>query len=63
MADNDWQQRADRNYQRIKAYYLSKGRTEQQWQDVSQNPQKFNWVWRAMLRLPAGDEPPPVEMR
>jgi len=60
---DDWQQRADANYQRIKAFYLSKGRTELQWQAVSQHPQKFNRVWRAMLRLPAGDEPPPLEMR
>lgn len=59
----DWQQRADRNYQRIKAFYLSKGRTEQQWHAVSQNPQKFNRVWRAFLRLPAGDGPPPKEKR
>lgn len=59
----DWRQRAERNYRRIKAFYLGKGRTEQQWQAVSRNPQKFNRVWRAMLRLPAGDMPPAKEYR
>ena len=59
----NWQQRAEQTYQRIKAYYLSRGRTEQQWQAISQHPQKFNRVWRAMLRLPKGDMPPPKEYR
>lgn len=55
----DWQQRAERNYRRIEAFYLSKGRSEEQWQAVSQHPAKFNRVWRVMLRCPAGDSPPP----
>jgi hypothetical protein len=59
----NWQQRAERNYNRIKRFYMSKGKTEQQWQAVSQNPQKFNRVWRALCRLPPGDMPPPEVYR
>ncbi|WAR43624.1 hypothetical protein [Methylomonas rapida] len=59
----NWQARADRKYQRIKQFYLSRGRTEEQWQAIAANPQKFNRVWRAMLHLPADDKPPPKECR
>lgn len=58
-----WQAKAARNHQRIKRFYLDKGRTEQQWLDVSADLQKFNLVWWAMLRLPASDMPPPVGFR
>jgi hypothetical protein len=58
-----WQHNAARTYQRIKAFYLSQGRTEQQWQAVSADLQQFNRVWRAMLRLPIADSPPPREKR
>lgn len=56
-----WQARADRNYQRIKAHYESRGGTK--WHEVTADPRFFNRVWRNMLRLPAGDEPPPLEKR
>lgn len=56
-------QRAAQIHQQIKQYYLSNGRTEQQWQAVSADPQKFNKVWRSMLRLPVNDKPPPKEYR
>ena len=56
-----WQQRAERNYQRIKTYYESRGGTK--WHDVSADPRFFNRVWRAMLRLPKSDDPPPIERR
>lgn len=59
----NWQARAERNYQRIKQFYLSRGRTEEQWQAVSANLQQFNRVWRAMLRQPPDDKPPPKEYR
>lgn len=57
----DWQQRAERNYQAIKAFYLK--RNGKDWSAVSADPQLFNRVWRMMLRCPAGDMPPPVKMR
>ncbi|MCQ8182195.1 hypothetical protein NP603_13820 [Methylomonas sp. SURF-1] len=60
MAD-DWRQRADRNYQRIKAFYEGRGGTK--WSEVTADPRVFNRVWRRMLRLPAGDDPPPKEYR
>jgi len=55
--------RARKRYQAIKNFYLSRGRTEQQWQAVSADHHKFNQVWRKMLRLPAGDLPPPEAYR
>ncbi|QSB03440.1 hypothetical protein JWZ98_11185 [Methylomonas sp. EFPC1] len=58
---NNWQARVDSNYQRIKAYYEGRGGTR--WQDVTADPRFFNRVWRNMLRLPKGDNPPPKEYR
>jgi len=55
--------RVRKRHQAIKQFYLSWGRTEQQWQAVSAAPHKFNQVWRKMLRLPAGDMPPPEAYR
>lgn len=46
----------------IKEYYLSLGRTEQQWQVVSTNPAKFNLVWRRSLKL-KGEGVPPKNLR
>lgn len=54
---------AEANYQRIKRYYLSRGRTEAQWLEVAKDPRKFNRVWRALLRLPPSNDPPPAEWR
>jgi len=48
-------------HQAIKDHYLSKGKTEQQWAVVNQNPALFNRVWRNMLRLPDDTAPPTVE--
>lgn len=56
-----WQQRAERNYQRIKSYYESRGGTR--WDEVAADPRLFSRVWRAMLGLPKGDTPPPAEYR
>lgn len=56
-----WQQRAERNYQRIKAYYESRGGTR--WHDVTADPRFFNRVWRNILRLPKNDMPPPKQFR
>ncbi|MCF7964003.1 MAG: hypothetical protein K9L79_00520 [Methylobacter tundripaludum] len=53
----DWQQRAKRTYQAIKAYYLKHNGKD--WSKVSADPRLFNRVWRRMLKLPAGDMPPP----
>ena len=55
MAEN-WQQRAERNYQRIKAFYEKRGGTK--WADVSASPLLFNRVWNAMLGLKKSDLPP-----
>jgi hypothetical protein len=60
---NYWQYQADKNYQAIKSYYLSKSRTNEQWQAVTKNPHLFNRVWRSMLKLPINDMPPPKEYR
>lgn len=60
MAD-DWRQRADRNYQRIKAFYESKGGTK--WSEVTADPRLFNRVWRHMLGLERTGDPPPVGCR
>ena len=57
----DWQARADRNYQRIKTFYESRGGTK--WHEVSADPRPFNRVWRNMLRLPKDDTPPPAAYR
>lgn len=58
---NNWQPRAEKNYQAIKAYYLRKN--GQNWPVVAADPRLFNRVWRRMLRLPDGDMPPPKEKR
>lgn len=58
-----WQQRAARNYERIRQFYIDKGHTQTQWLAVSADVHNFNRVWRAMLRLPAGDMPPPEALR
>ncbi|HEY8037147.1 MAG TPA: hypothetical protein VIF37_16315 [Methylobacter sp.] len=47
----------------IKSYYLKKGKTEADWQEVCADPRKFNRVWREMLQLPPGDMPPPEAFR
>lgn len=60
MADA-WQLRAEQTYQRIKAFYESKGGTK--WDEVSADPRLFNRVWRHMLGLPKSDDPPPLEFR
>jgi hypothetical protein len=57
----DWKTRAENNYQRIKAFYESRGGT--QWHKVTADPRFFNRVWRAMLKLPKGDMPPPADRR
>lgn len=49
-------------YEAIKTFYLSKGRTEAQWRVVSQDPRKFNLVWRRALRL-RGEGAPPSHLR
>ena len=46
----------------IKQYYLNLGRTEEQWQEVSMNPAKFNLIWRRALKL-KGDGVPPENFR
>lgn len=56
-----WQAKAYRNYQRIKAFYESRGGTK--WHEVTADPRFFNRVWRHMLGLPKGDNPPPKEYR
>ena len=58
-----WQRRVQRHYEQIHDFYLRLGRTEQQWQLVTQDPHKFNRVWRLMLRLPPANTPPPKEFR
>ncbi|MDO8941522.1 MAG: hypothetical protein Q7U98_20375 [Methylicorpusculum sp.] len=52
---------AAENYRRIKAYYEARGGTK--WHEVSADPRLFNRVWRALLRLPKSDEPPPQDRR
>ncbi|MCL7420855.1 MAG: hypothetical protein M8364_08135 [Methylobacter sp.] len=47
----------------IRGYFLKRGNTEQEWRAVSADPRKFNLIWRQMLRLPPGDEPPPEPFR
>jgi hypothetical protein len=49
-------------YEEIKAYYLRQGRTAEQWQEVTQDPVKFNLVWRRALGL-RGEGLPPPELR
>lgn len=55
--------RAKKRHATIRDYYLKHNRTEQQWQAVTADHHKFNQVWRKMLRLPAGDTPPPEAYR
>jgi hypothetical protein len=47
----------------IRDYFLSSGKTEQEWWAVSADPREFNKIWREMLRLPPGDKPPPEPFR
>lgn len=63
MSDDFRLRQAARNHAAVKQHYLNKGRTEQQWQAVSNDPQKFNRVWRSLLRLPLNDQPPPESYR
>lgn len=49
-------------HQAIKQFYLSKGKTEAQWKAVSNDPAKFNIVWRRALRL-SGEGVPPEHLR
>lgn len=58
-----WRIKAARTYRAIKRFYLQHGRTEEQWQAITADPRKFNRVWRAMLRLPSSDMPPPKGVR
>lgn len=58
-----WQIKVAQNYRAIKRFYLQHGRTEEQWQAIAADPRKFNRVWRAMLRLPPSDMPPPQGVR
>ena len=46
----------------IKQYYTGLGRTEDQWQEVTKDPEKFNIVWRRALKL-SGDGVPPENFR
>lgn len=57
----DWRQRAERTHRAVKAFYLK--RNGKDWSVVAADPHLFNRVWRMMLRLPAGDLPPPKEFR
>jgi hypothetical protein len=50
-------------HQCIRNYYLKYIGDEAKWQAITQDPRQFNEVWRKMLRLPAGDMPPPPEFR
>jgi hypothetical protein len=48
----------------IRAHYLAlPGRDEAGWDAVRGDPRKFNRVWRHLLRLPPGDDPPALEHR
>lgn len=57
MSANNWA----RTHQAIKAYYENMG--GKKWHEVSADHRFFNRVWRAMLRLPKSDNPPPVAYR
>lgn len=50
---------------RIRAFYLSlPGRNHVGWREVVKtDPIKYNRVWRAMLGLPAGEEPPEKQVK
>jgi len=55
--------RARMRHAAIRGYFLSSGKTEQEWWAVSTDPREFNKIWREMLRLPPGDKPPPEPFR
>jgi len=55
-------QKIARGHAAIKAYYL-RGHSEAEWAAITQNPKKFNRVWRQMLKLPPDDTPPPKAYR
>jgi hypothetical protein len=63
MTDTPLLIRAKSRYNKIKAYYLNMGHSEQQWQTISNNPQLFNAVWRQMLGLPCDTTPPHESLR
>lgn len=50
---------------KIRAFYLSlPSRNDAGWREVVKaDPRKYNRVWRAMLRLPAGEEPPEKQVK
>jgi hypothetical protein len=45
----------------VKAFYLSHGRTEDDWQKVNNDPAKFNYVWRLMLGMEPNGKPPYIK--
>lgn len=45
----------------VKAVFMARGGTQEQWARVAANPRKFNHAWRRTLGLPGDDTPPPPE--
>lgn len=60
----------DRVATAVREHYLSiPGKTEEGWDEVTSDPNKFNLVWRHMLRYRCGQNieinhfPPPIHLR
>jgi hypothetical protein len=50
-------------HEAIKAAFLARGGTPEQWARVAADPRKFNRAWRRLLKLPEGEKPPALAMR
>ncbi|MCX7092594.1 MAG: hypothetical protein NTY50_03985 [Methylobacter sp.] len=61
--NRDYFERCAKVHAAIKAFYLDQGHTDEQWQAIIANVQKFNRVWRQSLGLMPDDSPPPLAYR
>lgn len=56
--ETEAQNRYRETHAAVKAFYLSRGRTVDDWNKVNSDPAKFNYVWRLMLGMEPNGKPP-----
>ena len=55
--------RHQKTHAAIRAAFLHRGGSLEQWGRVNADPRKFNRAWRRLLGLHDGTQPPPADLR